>query len=109
MAARTQPTMMGIRSFPGDPLSHTLSSWNTFADTFSLKASSLTLERVRAAEKWGDGLWVVVVLIVVVVLGGGFVVVSSNNFPALLLGSTLVFWLIFDGFVVVVVVVVVVE
>jgi len=68
MAARTHPTMIGMRSLPGAPLSHMLSSWKALEDTFVLNASSWTFERVRDAEKCGTGLWVVVVFFVVVVV-----------------------------------------
>jgi len=123
MAARTHPTMMGMRSLPGEPLSHTLSAWKASEDTFVLNASSWTFERVRDAEKCGAGLWVVVVffvvvvvffavvvvgLLVVVVVGLLVVVVSPNSSEILCFERTLEFWIIFPGLAVVVVVVVVV-
>jgi len=69
MAARTQPTMMGIRSSPGEPASHRLSSWKLSFETLApLKASICTLEKVRLAVKSGIGFTVVVVFLVVVVV-----------------------------------------
>jgi len=113
--ARTQPTIIGIRSLAGFPLSHILSSWKVLAVTFTLNASTLNLENVTLAEKWGVGFLVVVVFTVVVVFFVVVVVVViflfSDKFATLRLKSTFALRLNFNDplFVVVVVVVVVVE